>query len=124
MVPGRLLLLRLAGTRNSLPNPITVSTVPSTGLAPGVTKDCVRWYQTSGGDDCDLVVSIFGQFSKADFLTWDPSVGSDCTTIKDDLYYCVAVSNTPATLSPGSRVSYRFNDGFNGADNDETDDVD
>ncbi|KAK4032871.1 hypothetical protein C8A01DRAFT_20114 [Parachaetomium inaequale] len=82
---------------SSLPDPPTASTKPAANLAPGGATDCVKWYRTSWGDDCDLVVSIFGRFSRADFLKWNPSVGSDCAGIKDELYYCVAVPGTPTT---------------------------
>lgn len=77
--------------------PGTVTGKPSPTPTPPSATNCAAWYQTSGGDDCDLIVVMFGRFKKADFISWNPAVNSDCSGIKDDIYYCVGVPGTPTT---------------------------
>ncbi len=60
-------------------------------------SNCTAWYQTDDTDDCDVIAAMFGTFSKADFVRWNPIVFSDCSNIKPDTYYCVAVPGTPST---------------------------
>lgn len=85
-----------AGAADSRPEPPTVTTRP-TAAAPSITAGCKAWYYASGGDDCELIVEIFGRFSLGDFVGWNPSVSNDCSGIQDDVYYCVAVPGTPST---------------------------
>lgn len=75
--------------------PPTVKTKPSP-IPAGQTSTCTRWYQTTSDDICDDVINAFGVFSKADFIAWNPSVGSSCV-LTTDTYYCAAVPGTPTT---------------------------
>ncbi|KXJ88345.1 hypothetical protein Micbo1qcDRAFT_150822 [Microdochium bolleyi] len=82
-----------------LPMPATVSTRPSP-LPAGSTSQCRSWFRTRGPDTCALIVSMFGTFSEADFIAWNPSVGSDCSDIvREGMYYCVGIPGTPTTRS-------------------------
>lgn len=40
---------------------------------------------------------MFGTFSSADFISWNPSVSEDCSDIKQDTWYCVGKASTPTT---------------------------
>lgn len=40
---------------------------------------------------------MFGTFSKANFIAWNPIVGSDCTNLVDSTFYCVSIPGTPTT---------------------------
>ncbi len=78
-----------------LPMPPTVTT-PPTPAQTGTAADCTAWYFATG-DDCAFIASIFGTFSPAQFIAWNPSVQSHCSGIKPYTYYCVAVPGTPTT---------------------------
>jgi hypothetical protein len=80
----------------SLPLP-SVATVAPTATQTGIVSNCVSWYLAASGDNCDLVVQIFGTFSTADFLAWNPAVLSDCSGFTVGDYYCVAIPSTPTT---------------------------
>ncbi|KAI5455804.1 hypothetical protein BGZ63DRAFT_338976, partial [Mariannaea sp. PMI_226] len=72
------------------------STVPSP-TQPGLTKDCIRFYKSKKGDTCDSIAAAYGTFSTADFVIWNPAVGSGCTDLWADTYYCVGVPGTPTS---------------------------
>lgn len=60
---------------------------PTATVAPaevplGTEGTCAAWYQTTGSDDCDLLATMFGTFSKHEFIKWNPVVWSDCSNIK------------------------------------------
>ena len=63
---------------NAIPMPPTVSTLPSP-VQSGIASNCVSWYQMTGSDTCEDISIIFGTFSEADFKSWNPAVGSDCS---------------------------------------------
>ncbi|KAK2760016.1 hypothetical protein FQN54_002752 [Arachnomyces sp. PD_36] len=78
------------------PPPPTVTSSPSP-VPTGQTDSCTSWYQATGDETCDDVVRVFVAFSKADFISWNPSVGSDCGGMEKGLFYCVGVPGTPTT---------------------------
>lgn len=75
----------------------TVTEAPTASTAPGSAPSCTAWYSTTPDDSCDTIVSMFGRFSQADFVSWNPSLDSTCSNLKPSLYYCVAVPGTPST---------------------------
>ncbi|KAF9876845.1 hypothetical protein CkaCkLH20_05691 [Colletotrichum karsti] len=81
---------------DSLPMPPTVTTKPSP-VATAITANCAAWYRATGIDTCAVVAEMFGTFSEANFISWNPSVGSDCSGIVMDTYYCVGIPGTPTT---------------------------
>ena len=66
---------------NNVPMPPTVTKAPS-DLPDGIAGNCVAWYQMTGSDTCDSIAAMFGTFSEADFITWNPDVWSDCSHIE------------------------------------------
>ncbi|OBT87560.1 hypothetical protein VE02_03777 [Pseudogymnoascus sp. 03VT05] len=80
----------------TLPLP-SVATAAPAATQTGITADCVSWYRADSGEDCDLIVKMFGTFSAEDFLKWNPAVKSDCSGLKINNYYCVAIPSTPTT---------------------------
>ncbi|KAK3395012.1 hypothetical protein B0H63DRAFT_385493 [Podospora didyma] len=75
--------------------PPTVTVAPSV-KPPGQIGTCTRWYKRDG-ESCAELSAMFGTFSTADFISWNPSVGSSCSTIVDGAWYCVAIPGTPTT---------------------------
>lgn len=93
-----------AGNVQNLPAPPVVTGKPSQTPA-GVISTCTGWHKATGGDDCDLIVAIYARFSKADFISWNPSVGKDCAAIADDTYYCVSIPGTPSTRTSAAAAA-------------------
>jgi hypothetical protein len=81
---------------DSLPAPPTTTKAPAS-VAQGQISTCVSWYQADESDTCDDIVDMFGVFSKSDFISWNPSVGTDCGGIVEDQFLCVAIPETPTT---------------------------
>lgn len=91
---------------NDLPLPAHQMTMPTEGNTPsGYPADCARWSQTTGDETCDLIVLMFGSFSEAEFVKWNPSVYSDCSGIVPEAWYCVGRPGTPLTRTDGAPSS-------------------
>jgi hypothetical protein len=88
----------------SLPLP-SVTTAAPVATQPGIIDTCTKWYRADNGEDCDTIVQIFMEtFTKDLFLQWNPAVGSDCTGLIVDDFYCVGIPETPTTsASPTSK---------------------
>jgi len=68
----------------------------------GLTPDCTRFYMIVNEENCDQVVTAFGNtFTFADFYKWNPAVGPACTSLWKETYYCVGVPGTP-TAAPST----------------------
>ncbi|KAI2707493.1 hypothetical protein DTO013E5_8367 [Penicillium roqueforti] len=92
----------------------TSGTPPPTSTSPGVvtptptqpnmTKGCTKFHMVVDGDNCATISREYG-ISRADFLTWNPDVGTNCTNLWLDNYVCVEASpssnpSPTTTLSP------------------------
>ncbi|KAM5447965.1 hypothetical protein McanCB49686_007429 [Microsporum canis] len=58
------------------------TTTAPTGPSPtqgGIITTCRQWYEAESGDTCLKIVDKYGTFSLAQFQSWNPAVGSDCT---------------------------------------------
>ncbi|KAK1984913.1 LysM domain-containing protein [Colletotrichum cereale] len=80
---------------NQIPEPPVQTTVP-TPVDPDTTSDCRAWF-LSDGLTCDDFVLLFGRFSLADFIKWNPQLGLSCENMRPEYWYCVAVPGTPTT---------------------------
>ncbi|KAF2012853.1 carbohydrate-binding module family 50 protein [Aaosphaeria arxii CBS 175.79] len=95
------------GIPGSTPSPSSSSppkTTTPAGPSPtqdGIAKDCKVFYKAKGGDTCQKIVDSYGgTFGLADFLKWNPAVGSDCRGLLAEYYYCVGIPGTPTTKPP------------------------
>ncbi|PYH98159.1 hypothetical protein BO71DRAFT_282154, partial [Aspergillus ellipticus CBS 707.79] len=86
------------GNFTTNPLPSTTSVQP-TAVQSGITASCTGWYLADDDDTCTDIVMMFGTFSEADFLAWNPAVGNDCSGLTGGDYYCVAVPGTPTTAT-------------------------
>ncbi|KAK3944406.1 peptidoglycan-binding lysin subgroup [Diplogelasinospora grovesii] len=80
--------------------PATSTTAAPTGPTPtqtGIISNCNNWYKVASGDSCDKISSNYGTFTTAQFISWNPAVGSDCTSLWVGYYVCVGVPGTPTT---------------------------
>lgn len=90
------------GTNISAPAKTTRPAVIPTGQA----ANCNRWYQATGYETCDDIVLLFGTFDSSSFISWNPSVGSGCSTIKADTNYCIGVPGTATSRNSTSSASF------------------
>lgn len=73
-------------------------TATSSGVAApsptqdGIAANCDAYYKTMSGDYCYAISSKFGNFTVDQFEQWNPAVGSDCSQLFVDYYYCIGVS--------------------------------
>lgn len=74
---------------------------------PGMVSNCATFHWIAAGVTCSQVLS-YEKISLADFVKWNPTVGSDCTGMKADVNVCVGIikGTTPTTTtSAGNGVS-------------------
>ncbi|RAH65921.1 LysM peptidoglycan-binding domain-containing protein [Aspergillus aculeatinus CBS 121060] len=81
---------------DNLPLPPHVTTPPHP-TPQGTAKNCTAWYQADKGDTCSLIVTMFGTFSREQFLSWNPNLGRECLKLTPGYYYCVGDASTPST---------------------------
>ncbi|KAL1617782.1 hypothetical protein SLS54_007561 [Diplodia seriata] len=84
--------------------PTTTPTGPSP-VQDGVVDTCTTFYKAVSGDSCTAIVNRYGTFSVADFTTWNPAVGEDCSGLWLGYYYCVGVPGTPTTKPTTTQTS-------------------
>ncbi|KAF2818195.1 hypothetical protein CC86DRAFT_337458 [Ophiobolus disseminans] len=70
----------------------------------GLISSCTNFYFAVKDDTCAKIVKQYGTFSLRDFITWNPAVGSDCTSLWAQTYYCVGIPGTP-TSAPVTSVT-------------------
>ncbi|KAK4031910.1 hypothetical protein C8A01DRAFT_41650 [Parachaetomium inaequale] len=74
-------------------------TSPDKPQQTGIVSNCNLWYDVVAGDTCDTIPVAFG-ITRAQFLSWNPAVSSDCTqNFWVGYAYCVGVGSSPAPTS-------------------------
>ena len=86
----------LSGTPVATPSPIQT----------GVVSDCTGFYESVNGDGC-LSVATANDITEAEFIAWNPAVGSDCTNFWISEYYCKNVSSSGWPLTNRTRCCCR-----------------
>lgn len=94
-------------TRSSTSSTRTTSTTSSrpSPTQTGVIASCTKYYKTVSGDTCQVISDRFGTFSVAQFINWNPAVGSSCSSLFLGYYYCIAIPGTPTTRTSTSTTS-------------------
>jgi len=76
-----------------------------TPIQPQIVTNCDKFYFVPKGETCDKVASKNG-ISVAEFIKFNPSVGSNCAGLWADTYACVStVGHTPGTPTTGNGVA-------------------
>ncbi|KXG49682.1 Peptidoglycan-binding Lysin subgroup [Penicillium griseofulvum] len=73
----------------------TAKTTTAPGSVPspvqsGIASNCTKYYKVKSGDTC-YQLEKDNNISAANFLKWNPAVGSDCKQLELNVYVCVAV---------------------------------
>ncbi|KAL9589672.1 MAG: hypothetical protein Q9203_001545 [Teloschistes exilis] len=71
-------------------------------MAHSRSLTCTKYYKAVDGDSCEIISNKFATFTVAQFETWNPAVGTDCSKLFLGYYYCIAVPGTPTTRSTTS----------------------
>ncbi|KAJ5205117.1 hypothetical protein N7491_004261 [Penicillium cf. griseofulvum] len=88
---------RIGATTTSAP---TTSTGNSNGIAtptptqPGMVDNCNGFYFAKAGDTC-ASIAVKSGISQQQLLSWNPSIGSDCSGLWADNYVCISRIGTP-----------------------------
>ncbi|KAF2220952.1 hypothetical protein BDZ85DRAFT_222027 [Elsinoe ampelina] len=77
---------------------------PPNQTGANTVKGCQKWYTPVSGDWCSKVADANG-ITVSDFISWNPSVGSDCTTMYAGWSYCVAIKIGGASTTASQRAS-------------------
>ncbi|KAH7037266.1 uncharacterized protein B0I36DRAFT_380504 [Microdochium trichocladiopsis] len=83
----------------------TTSSKPGNGIATptpiqeGMTGSCNKFTLVKTGDTCDKLASAAG-ISTANFITYNPAVGKDCSGLWANVYVCVGIIGSTPTPSP------------------------
>lgn len=72
---------------------------------PNIRKDCQRFHKVVSGDTCEVIVNRYRTFDTKQFISWNPDVGSACTSLFLDFYVCIGVLGTPTSASSSSRTT-------------------
>ncbi|GIJ81614.1 hypothetical protein Asppvi_000113 [Aspergillus pseudoviridinutans] len=87
----------IPGTPTTKPSTTAVPTGVPSPTQSGLISTCNNFYMAVAGDTCDKIVAKYGTFTSAEFLSWNPAVGADCSGLQAKTYYCVGVPGTPTT---------------------------
>ncbi|KAJ5710539.1 LysM domain protein [Penicillium malachiteum] len=59
---------------------------------PGIISTCDSYYLVESGDSCYSIEQAYS-ITAAEFVEWNPDVGSSCASLWEDYYVCVGVSS-------------------------------
>ncbi|RYC65769.1 hypothetical protein CHU98_g428 [Xylaria longipes] len=98
----------------------TTTTKPGNGISTpmpvqtGIVSNCNRFYEVQSGDICSNIAAAYG-ISLQNFYSWNPAVGSSCSTLIAGDYVCVGTTTSPTsvatstskptTTTPGNGIS-------------------
>jgi hypothetical protein len=74
--------------------PTSATPTPTKVVKPSPTQEGL-FYFTVANDNCEKIAKKFGTFTSAEFISWNPAVGEDCSGIWAKTYYCVGIPGTP-----------------------------
>ncbi|KAL4981676.1 LysM domain protein [Aspergillus falconensis] len=74
----------------------TTSSLPYSPQRTGTAANCDEYYLVEEGDSCSDLLSEY-DITLTEFYAWNPTVGSDCSTLEYGYYVCVGVSVTTTT---------------------------
>jgi hypothetical protein len=77
---------------------------------PGMVTNCAKFHYVDAGVVCSQITS-YQKISLADFVKWNPTVGSDCSRMQAGVNVCVGViggttttNKPPTTTQPGNGI--------------------
>lgn len=73
----------------------------------GVVSDCTDFYESVEGDGC-VSVADANDITEAEFIAWNPAVGSDCTNFWISEYYCKKFPSSGQPLTNCTRRCCRY----------------
>lgn len=89
------------------------TTQPPNGIStpspvqPGMVDNCDEFHFVEIGEDCDAIARANG-ITSAQFVLWNPSVGSSCGSLWAEAYVCVSVIGhepPPTSTTPGNGIT-------------------
>lgn len=74
-------------------------------VSPRLIVPGTAYYKVATGDNCFKLMTTFGNFTLADFYSWNPDVGNDCSNLLLNYYVCINGGKTTPTGTPTSTPS-------------------
>ncbi|KAH7140925.1 carbohydrate-binding module family 50 protein [Dactylonectria macrodidyma] len=69
-----------------------------TPVREGMTTECRKFYLQQSGDLCYSMAQDVG-ITLEEFYEWNPAVGSDCSNLWPDYYYCIGITGAATTIA-------------------------
>lgn len=82
----------------------TTSGGPPGPTQTGITVKCNDWYLAKSGDTCAGIAQD-NDITTAQFLKWNPAVGTDCTKLLAGDAYCVGVSASTSGTGTATKTA-------------------
>lgn len=72
----------------------------------GMVANCNKFHFVVKDETCSTLVQKYGTFTLAQFVSWNPSVGSGCGGLWTDTWVCISVpgSAPPTTTKPSTTL--------------------
>lgn len=87
-----------SGSSNMCTATSTGPVITPSAIQTGIPSDCSTFVEAVSGDTCDGIAAA-ADISFSEFLDMNPAVGSDCSELWANYYYCVAVSSDSGCAS-------------------------
>ncbi|KAI1373924.1 hypothetical protein F4677DRAFT_183928 [Hypoxylon crocopeplum] len=91
-------------TTTASPTSTTTSAITTpTPVQAGMVSGCRRFYMAQPDDGCWAIANSAG-ISLDDFYAWNLALGTDCTDLWPDTWYCIGIAGPVTTISSGPPV--------------------
>ncbi|TQB68082.1 hypothetical protein MPDQ_004049 [Monascus purpureus] len=71
----------------------------------GIAANCDAYYVVKSGDSCAGIVAEFGNFTLAQFYSWNPAVGSTCSYLDIGDAVCIGTASSTSASSATSTAT-------------------
>ncbi|KAJ6013997.1 hypothetical protein N7540_008588 [Penicillium herquei] len=92
-----------ATTGVSLSTPMPYQALLIVHEQSGMVSGCERFYLVESGNDC-YDIALEANIALTDLHTWNPALGSDCSSLEAGDYVCLGTSGQPTTMTSGTAV--------------------
>jgi hypothetical protein len=103
----------ISSTPTSTQPSVTTSISAGNGIStpmptqPNMVRNCAKFHWIAKGVSCSQVIS-FQRITLAEFVTWNPTVGNDCSGMWAEVNVCVGIiggtTPKPSSTTPGNGV--------------------
>ncbi|KAK7922955.1 hypothetical protein PG985_007026 [Apiospora marii] len=89
-----------SASRTTTAGPATTTPTPTQA---GMVSGCRRFYMAQSGDGCWAIANS-AAINLNDFYDWNPALGTDCSGLWLDTWYCIGLAGPATSISSGPPV--------------------